>query len=103
MSGSDAGWRSGTSGVLTRGPLVNTEGMHMETEVREELETLKRDQAVMAAEFSGAQATQAATQAGQAATQAATQAGTWSTMLAGAIGMVTGIFLTLATVATRKK
>ena len=99
MSGSDAGWRSGTSGVLTRGPLVNTEGMHMETEVREELETLKRDQAVMAAEFSGAQATQAATQAGQAATQA----GTWSTMLAGAIGMVTGIFLTLATVATRKK
>ena len=75
----------------------------METDLREELETLKRDQAVMAAELSGAQATQAATQSGQAATQAATQAGTWSTMLAGALGLVTGIFLSLAVAATARK
>jgi hypothetical protein len=69
-------------------------------QLRDELQTVKRDLAVATAELSGAQATQAATQAGQAATQAATQAGTWSTMLAGALGLITGIFLAVAVAAT---
>ena len=44
---------------------------------------------------------QAATQAGANATQAATHAGTWSTMLAGAAGLIVGMFLALALTATR--
>lgn len=44
---------------------------------------------------------QAATDAGAHATQAATHAGTWSTMLAGAGGLVVGMFLALALTATR--
>lgn len=44
---------------------------------------------------------QAATQAGTQATQAATHAGTWSTMIAGAVGLVVGMFLALALTATR--
>lgn len=44
---------------------------------------------------------QAATEAGAHATQAATHAGTWSTMLAGAGGLVVGMFLALALTATR--
>ena len=44
---------------------------------------------------------QAATQAGVNATQAATHAGTWSTMLAGAGGLVVGLFLAMAFSATR--
>jgi hypothetical protein len=70
--------------------------------VREEIETLKRDQAVMAAEQAGAQATQAATQAGAEATQAAAHAGTWSTMIAGISGLIVGIFLALAFAAVTK-
>ena len=44
---------------------------------------------------------QTATEAGAHATQAATHAGTWSTMLAGAGGLVVGMFLALALTATR--
>ena len=44
---------------------------------------------------------QAATDAGAHATQAATHAGTWSTMLAGAGGLIVGMFLALALTATR--
>ena len=44
---------------------------------------------------------QAAMDAGAHATQAATHAGTWSTMLAGAGGLVVGMFLALALTATR--
>lgn len=44
---------------------------------------------------------QAATDAGAHATQAATHAGTWSTMVAGAGGLVVGMFLALALTATR--
>ncbi len=39
---------------------------------------------------------QAATDAGAHATQAATHAGTWSTMVAGAGGLIVGMFLALA-------
>jgi len=46
---------------------------------------------------------QAATQAGAHATQAATHAGTWSTMLAGAAGLVVGMFLALALTATGRR
>jgi hypothetical protein len=59
-------------------------------DVRQEIEDLKKSMEV-----------QAATQAGAQATQAATQAGTWSTMLAGATGLVVGMFLALALTATR--
>ena len=45
---------------------------------------------------------QAATEAGANATQAATHAGTWSTMLAGGLGLVAGMFLALALVATAR-
>jgi len=44
---------------------------------------------------------QVATEAGAHATQAATHAGTWSTMVAGAGGLVVGMFLALALTATR--
>ena len=60
------------------------------TDVRQEIEELKKSMEV-----------QAATQAGAHATQAATHAGTWSTMLAGAAGLVVGMFLALALTATR--
>jgi hypothetical protein len=43
---------------------------------------------------------EAATNAGAHATQAATHAGTWSTMIAGATGLVIGMFLALALKAT---
>ena len=46
---------------------------------------------------------QAATEAGAHATQAATHAGTWSTMLAGAAGLVVGMFLALALTATARR
>jgi hypothetical protein len=46
---------------------------------------------------------QAATEAGAHATQAATHAGTWSTMLAGAGGLVVGMFLALALIATGRR
>jgi ElaB/YqjD/DUF883 family membrane-anchored ribosome-binding protein len=63
----------------------------METkDVRQEIQDLKKSMEV-----------QAATQAGANATQAATHAGTWSTMLAGATGLVVGMFLALALTATR--
>ena len=44
---------------------------------------------------------QTATDAGAHATQAATHAGTWSTMVAGAGGLIVGMFLALALTATR--
>ena len=53
-------------------------------------------------ELEKAFAVQTATDAGAHATQAATHAGTWSTMLAGAGGLVVGMFLALALTAKRK-
>lgn len=45
---------------------------------------------------------QAATEAGANATQAATHAGTWSAMIAGAAGLVVGMFLALALTAAAR-
>ncbi len=61
-----------------------------EMDVEQEIQELKKAMEV-----------QAATEAGAHATQAATHAGTWSTMLAGAGGLVVGMFLALALTATR--
>lgn len=44
---------------------------------------------------------QVATEAGAHATQAATHAGTWSTMVAGAGGIIVGMFLAIALTASR--
>jgi len=46
---------------------------------------------------------QAATQAGANATQAATHAGTWSAMIAGAGGLVVGMFLAMALISTARR
>jgi hypothetical protein len=61
-------------------------------DVRREIEGIKKQIEV-----------EAATNAGAQATQAATHAGTWSTMLAGAGGLVVGMFLALALKATSGK
>jgi hypothetical protein len=61
------------------------------TDVRQEIQELRKDMEV-----------QAATQAGAHATQAATHAGTWSTMIAGSAGLVVGMFLVLAFAATTR-
>ena len=50
-----------------------------------------------------AQAVQGATLAGAQATQAAAHAGTWTTMLAGATGLIVGIFLAIAIGGTRRR
>jgi hypothetical protein len=55
--------------------------------VTEQMQTLRKDLEV-----------QAASQAGVNATQAATHAGTWSAMLAGAAGLIVGMFLALAVI-----
>ena len=64
-----------------------------ENDVVERLHAVETAQAVQAAVQAGADATQVATQAGAATTNAATHAGTWSAMVAGAAGLVAGIFL----------
>ena len=61
------------------------------TDVRQEIQDLRKQMEV-----------DAATQAGANATQAATQAGTWSTMIAGSAGLVVGLFLALAFAATTR-
>lgn len=61
------------------------------TDVRQEIQDLRKSMEV-----------QAATQAGANATQAATHAGTWSTMVAGSAGLIVGIFLALAFAATTR-
>jgi ElaB/YqjD/DUF883 family membrane-anchored ribosome-binding protein len=53
--------------------------------LREQVQNLRKDMEV-----------QAATEAGAHATQVATHAGTWSAIIAGAGGLVIGIFLGLA-------
>ena len=61
-----------------------------QSDLRQEVQDLRKSMEV-----------QAATEAGAHATQAATHAGTWSTMLAGGAGLVVGMFLALALTATR--
>ena len=46
---------------------------------------------------------QAATQAGANATQAATHAGTWSAVIAGAGGLVVGMFLAMALISSARR
>jgi hypothetical protein len=66
-------------------------GTSEKTDVRQEIQDLRKDMEI-----------QAATQAGAHATQAATHAGTWSTMVAGSAGLVVGLFLALAFAATTR-
>jgi uncharacterized protein YpuA (DUF1002 family) len=73
-----------------------------EMDVREEIQELKHAMELQAATQAGIDATQVATTTGAHATQAAAQAGTWSTMLAGGAGLVVGLFLGLAFVATSR-
>jgi hypothetical protein len=66
-------------------------GANETTDVRQEIQDLRKSIEV-----------QMATQAGANATQAATHAGTWSTMLAGSAGLIVGIFVALAFAATTR-
>ena len=59
-------------------------------DLRQEIEDLKKALEVKTAADAGAQAT-----------QAATHAGTWSTMVAGAAGLVVGMFLAVAMTSAR--
>ena len=68
---------------------MQAESKNEKKDVYQEVQDLKKSMEV-----------QAATEAGAHATQAATHAGTWSTMLAGAGGLVVGMFLALALTAT---
>jgi hypothetical protein len=71
---------------------TQTESRNETKDVRQEIQDLKKSVEV-----------QAATEAGAHATQAAAHAGTWATMLAGAGGVVVGMFLALALTATVRK
>lgn len=74
------------------------------SELRDEVQRLRKEFEVQAATMAGTQATQAATQAGAQATQGAVQAGQMSTftasqagmmttVAAGSVGFIVGIFL----------
>jgi hypothetical protein len=69
--------------------------MQNDTDLRQELETVKRDLAVQTATQAGAQATQAATQAGAQATQAAAVSGLAMAVGSGFITFIIGIFVGL--------
>ena len=69
-----------------------TESRNETKDVHQEIQDLKKSMEV-----------QAATEAGAHATQAAAHAGTWATMLAGAGGLVVGMFLAMALTATVRK
>jgi hypothetical protein len=67
-----------------------------QSDLRQDVEELKRDQAVQAATQAGAQATQAATQAGAQATQAAAQAGMAAAIVSGFVCLIVGTLLGIA-------
>jgi hypothetical protein len=73
-----------------------------EKDVREEIQEIRHALELQTATQFGIDATQVATTAGAQATQAAAHAGTWSTMVAGSAGLVVGMFLALALVATNR-
>lgn len=77
-------------------------GASESTDVRQEIQELRKEIEVQAATHAGAEATQAATLAGAQSTQAAAHAGTWSTMVAGSAGLIVGMFLALAFSATTR-
>ena len=62
--------------------MTTTEFETTNSNLEQEVQKLRKDMEV-----------QAATEAGANATQAATHAGTWSAMVAGAAGLVVGMFL----------
>ena len=70
-----------------------TTGTVSAAEMRQDIEELKKAQAVQVATDTGAHATQAAMQAGAQATQAAATAGLAAAVAAGAIGLVVGMLL----------
>jgi hypothetical protein len=71
-------------------------------DLRNEVETLKRDLAVQQATQAGAEATQSAAQAGQMATVTASQAGMSAAMISGFVALVVGLFLGMTVVNVRK-
>jgi hypothetical protein len=77
-------------------------GTETSSDVRKEIDELKKAMEVQTATQAGIDATQTATMAGAQATQAAAHAGTWSTMLAGSAGLIVGMFLALAFAATTR-
>jgi len=75
----------------------NTEGTNGMSSSTDEIQKLKEE--IKGLEV--AQAAQTATLAGAQATQAAAHAGTWSTMMAGAGGLIVGMFLAVAIVRSK--
>jgi hypothetical protein len=73
-----------------------------EMDVREEIQELKHAMELQAATRPASTRPRSRQTTGAHATQAATQAGTWSTMVAGGAGLVVGLFLGLAFVATSR-
>lgn len=69
----------------------SSSGASETTDVRQEIQDLRKNMEV-----------QAATQAGANATQAAMHAGTWSTIVAGSAGLIVGMLLALAFAATTR-
>jgi hypothetical protein len=63
------------------------------SDLKLEIEELKKEQAVQAATDAGAHATQAAVTAGGMATQTAAQAGIVMTMVTGSVALVVGMLL----------
>jgi hypothetical protein len=82
--------------TMTESKNKNPSNEQSDMDVRQEVQELKHQIELQGATLAGVDATQAATLAGAQATQAAAHAGTWSTMLAGAGGLVVGLFLALA-------
>lgn len=70
-----------------------TTGESSTSELRQEIEDLKKAQEVQAATDAGAHATQAAVQAGATATQTAAQAGLAATVMTGGVALVVGMLL----------
>jgi hypothetical protein len=71
---------------------TQTESGNETTNVRQEIQELRKAVEV-----------QAATEAGAHATQAAAHAGTWAAMVAGGAGLVVGMFLAMALTATTRR
>jgi hypothetical protein len=63
------------------------------SDLQQEIEDLKKAQAVQTATDAGAHATQAAVQAGGMATQTAAQAGLAATVMTGAASLIVGMLL----------
>jgi len=71
--------------------VTTTEFETTNSNLEQEVQKLRKDMEV-----------QAATEAGANATQAATHAGTWSAMIAGAVGVVVGMFMGITLIAVAR-